>query len=63
MSRGGVNVWIWPGLICVSESVPEESMSKHGRESFTSTAGVEIAVTSNESGAYGELEVPVGRLA
>lgn len=45
------------------ESVPEESMSKHGRESFTSTAGVEIAVTSNESGAYGELEVPVGRLA
>jgi hypothetical protein len=42
--------------------VPEESISKIGRESFTST-GVEIAVKSNESGAYGELEVPVGRLA
>jgi hypothetical protein len=50
-------------LIGVSESVPEESISKNGRESFTSTAGVEIAVKSNESGAYGELEVPVGRRA
>lgn len=37
-------------------------MSKKGRESFTSTAGVGIAFKSNELGAYGELEVPVGRL-